>query len=480
MAVSNYIPSKCKYDVRGLENAVYLLASSSLKGIDIDNGEAKITSLSIPPIALNAYNVTISDTEELDERYEFSHSVQFSVNGYANELTIGERYYVIVKTKNGEYLLLNALFPCKVEYTYRLGDGVSRTDFSMLTVSNHPTLPIVGYSFATPHRCGYDYDKISRIRLNEKAYTRRDSECVIYTNTGFKEVYFDNGAEYSESYDGEYVTQSLQFSIPLSSYKSSWHYNLLEFKENKYVAAINSENGVNLFLGTLFGLDVSYEVVGSIDESQVNITMSEITNDSFHSHPYSENECVMLDSSVTWEYTSEYDGYECVSAGVGIYLLQKELDILGNETGRFMVLDGFANKFPNLNIIDTFSDIVYFTTSMCSIFIPKTGGTLPSQITLNEGECSSFTFSASCEWEISGVSSPYIRVTPVSGDFFHNYTFQVCAAKFRWIESGYLCVNGDKYAKQIRQYTYDNVHWTNTGEYRQAYLIEADSPDCNI
>ena len=366
MAVSNYIPSKCKYDVRGLENAVYLLASSSLKGIDIDNGEAKITSLSENPIALEAYNVEISDSEELDERYKFSHSVQFSVNGYANELTIGERYYVIVKTKNGEYLLLNALFPCKVEYTYHLGDGVSRTDFNMLTVSNHPTLPIVGYSFPTPHSCGYAYDKIVKLRLNEKRYTYRTDICVCYTNSdGFKEVYFDDGIEFTESYDGDNVTQTLQFSIPLSTYKSSWHYNMLEFNNNKYTAYINTANGSNYVAGCQFGMTPEYDVEGSSSESSINITMTEVSNDSLLSHSKSDNQCLTYDGRKRWVFTAEYNGYECIENGLGMYILKKETDYIGNETGRFAAMVGFQNQFPQLDIVAGFSELEFFNTRMC-------------------------------------------------------------------------------------------------------------------
>lgn len=53
---------------------------------------------------------------------------------------------------------------------------------------------------------------------------------------------------------------------------------------------------------------------------------------------------------------------------------------------------------------------------------------------------------------------------------------------YRWVDSGrYVCVNGSKYALQIRQKSDDNgVTWTDVSpaEYQRGGLIETDSTDC--
>lgn len=53
---------------------------------------------------------------------------------------------------------------------------------------------------------------------------------------------------------------------------------------------------------------------------------------------------------------------------------------------------------------------------------------------------------------------------------------------YRWTDTGrYVCVNGDKYALQIRQKSEDNgITWTDVEpkEYRRGDLIETDSTDC--
>lgn len=49
---------------------------------------------------------------------------------------------------------------------------------------------------------------------------------------------------------------------------------------------------------------------------------------------------------------------------------------------------------------------------------------------------------------------------------------------YRWVNSGTTCYEGDKYIRIIQQVSYDGINWTNTGQEARGTMIEADSPDC--
>ena len=157
MSVSTYKNNECRYNIDKLEKVVYLINEDDLRNIHIDNGEAYVDSISATPLSLAVYNISLTDTDELDERYKFTHTLTFSMIGYANYKYFKSKYYAIVKTVDGVYWLVNPMFPCKVTYTYTLDANGSHTDFTLATISNHPTLRVHGLDHATPYayECGY-------------------------------------------------------------------------------------------------------------------------------------------------------------------------------------------------------------------------------------------------------------------------------------------------------------------------------------
>ena len=49
---------------------------------------------------------------------------------------------------------------------------------------------------------------------------------------------------------------------------------------------------------------------------------------------------------------------------------------------------------------------------------------------------------------------------------------------YRWVNSGTTCYQGNKYIRIIQQVSYDGINWTNTGQEARGTMIESDSPDC--
>ncbi|MBO7732951.1 MAG: hypothetical protein J6S67_10370, partial [Methanobrevibacter sp.] len=109
--VSNYINNSCKYRLDELQNVVYLISETALRAIEIDVPIAFVSGITETPIALKTTSISLTEDDTLDERYEFTHTLSFTVDGYANYTDFQGRYYAIVKNYEGKYWLINPLFP---------------------------------------------------------------------------------------------------------------------------------------------------------------------------------------------------------------------------------------------------------------------------------------------------------------------------------------------------------------------------------
>ena len=429
MSVSTYRNNECKYNIDKLEKVVYLISEDDLRNIHIDNGEAYVDSISATPLSIAVYNIALSDTDELDERYKFTHTLTFSMNGYANYRDFQGKYFAIVKTIDGVYWLVNPLFPCKVTYTYTLDGGGNHTDFTLSTISNHPTLRVHGLDHSTPYECKYKLCKFDTLSLNEKKYTVNSGSNVRYTNDGFKDiVYNKNSAKFTEEFDGNNIAHRLEFNIKFDDYKSSWHYNLLEFTENRYAAIIKTTCGKYILAGFHFGLQPSYTVTANDETTPDNIQISLVdTYDNGYFIGYVDIPNIIYDDNVGFEYTVEYGGWECVGTNTARYLLKKEVDAFGNPTGRFMCLEGYENYFTEqgLNIVGTFSTTETFANPQCGGAGCMFQSSFPNSFVFNNVACRTYTVLCDSDWSITS-SANHITVSPSAGLANQSYTVQVC------------------------------------------------------
>lgn len=430
MSVSIYKNNECRYNIDKLEKVVYLISEDALRKIHIDDGEAYIDQIVQEPLSLAVYDIVLSDTDELDERYKFTHTLTFSMNGYANYRDFEGKYYAIVKTIDGVYWLVNPMFPCKVTYTYTLDANGSHTDFTLATISNHPTLRIHGINHATPYECGYRYCKFDTLRLNEAKYSLRSSNNIKCTNDGFKDTVFNkNSAIFTETFDGKNVSHSLKFNIKFDDYKSSWHYNLLEFMNNKYAAIIKSSCGKYILTGFNFGLQPSFTVTSNDDFTMDNIQIQLVDshdNGDFIGETYDEIHETQ-ESGSTYQFTLDYDAYECVGVGVAKYILKKEADVLGNPTGNYKCLVGYEERFAFLGdkLVGTFSETQEFPNSSCGGDDCKLQTSFPDSFVFNTSICRQYSLIADTDWSIAS-SNNGITVSPNHGVANKSYTVEVC------------------------------------------------------
>lgn len=459
--VSNYIDNNCKYNLNKLVNVVYLISEYAIKDIRIDNGDAYIASITPTPLELKCYGIKLTENESFDERYKFTHTLTFSVRGYANHNNFQDNYYVIVKDEEGTFWLVNPLFPCKVTYTYNLGYNQDHTDFTMSTVSNHPILEVRNFSVAEAYECdGYWLGGIDKLWLNEKKYTKHVGNNVKYTNDGFKEVDFRKvSGLLTETYDGEKLSHSINFNIGFDNYKSSWHYNLLEFIDNTYASVIKTKNNEYTLCGFSYGMQPSYTI--NADDTKttnsISITLTDAHSDGDTLAFYDEINYEYL-SGKTWEYTKEHNGYECVADGIARYLLMKEIDAFENETGNYKCLAGYENLFTDLNIVGTFDETELFASQDCNGFGECLVYTSLGNITFNDVSCRNFSLRSDGAWSITSSNSG-VTVTPSSGNANTNYTLTVCneieptsAAVEVTLTLNYCYNKNENYTVTVREY----------------------------
>jgi len=307
MIINNYSINTCRYRIDKLDKVVYMVSKESLGKISAS--EYFIDGCA-QALVIKCNSVSLTETTSLDERFQFSHSLTFQVDGYKTEGYFFGRYYAIVKDMDGVYYLVNPEFKMKATYTYTIDSTNEYTEFTLSTISNYPLMRIDNFApwananftsgssiykwvNVTPtsdrnsyicdfiednspckpySRCGLD-----TIMLNERAYTTYCEGDVFYSNTGFKNIeYIKNSATFTETFNGNTISHQLKFSIPYDS--SSWHSFLLDFPHNKYSMVLTTKC-INVGCGFTFGLIPSYSLSGSNSESdRIEITLDGVDN----------------------------------------------------------------------------------------------------------------------------------------------------------------------------------------------------------
>lgn len=437
MAVSNYTPNPCKYRIDQLDNVVYVVNKESIGGIKVDDGEAYIDGIGYYN-AVDCLNVSLTESESLDERYEFLHTVNFSVNGYLHWTELND-YYIMLRDKNNTYWLVNPYFKIQYTYTYVLDGEGNHTDYVVSTKSNYPMLRVKNFNAENVKPCNtYDYCAIDIMAINETAYskyvesynaeTQQYVGKVKYTNDGFKVVkYLKNTCIFTEAFDGKKISHTVRFSISFDDYKSSWHYNLLEFTDNKYAVVLSTKCGMNVATGFGYGLQPSYSVTADDDQSinHIEITLSDLHDTgNLLKLPYELP--FEHDSATTW---NNVDGeYACIDSTTAVYTLRQKFDIFGNPKDEYMCLEGFEDRYTGYNIVGTFSDEQQFYCPQCRAEECTLQTSLPSNITFYNTECKTFTIRSNSDFTISS-NSNYITVSPTSGAANTLYTVAVCNSK---------------------------------------------------
>lgn len=304
--ITNYIPNTCKYNVNNLKKVVHIFSEASNK-VYIDNGEAYVDNLNGTLQAITGTSISFTETTSFNDRFQFVKEVSLTVDGYVNLSALNGKYYVVLEDEHGTYWLVNYDFPSFVTYTYTLEDGTEETVFKFSALSNFPTLKLnISITNAIPCK-SYSLVKVDKLKMLEKRYASiSESAHTVYgySNAVYKTVNFlKNSLVMTEEFDGSNVNTSIAFDVELDEYKSSWHYNLLEYQNNKYVAIVNG----HLACGFEMGLVPSYNAQGNNEvglSDKVTITLNGSSQrGSIWADSWSE---VSLEPQYTWRITKEW------------------------------------------------------------------------------------------------------------------------------------------------------------------------------
>lgn len=408
--VTEYSIDNNNYKLYRLKGTIFLFNDDLLRQISIDKDVTHI-SLQGKPLTVRCDSVEVKEESSLDGRYEFSHSVTFKVQGYDVSL-VGYKW-IGFQDASGECWLLNPMLNPMWTYKYSLDSEGESTTYTVSLVSNFPLLHIVGNErFDDVTRpCGYRMSVPRNLWLNESDYSSKEKDgTILYTNDGFKKIGFiKDTLSLNEEYDGENVTHSLSFNIPFSSYKESFHYNLLEFTDNKYACAVEKSDGTYASCGFSHGLIPSYSISCDTDienADSITITLTDKHNgENFFS--VSDDFSKKYESSTSSEFRINDICLECVGYGVAKFIMKTEVDALGNPTGRYYALRGYEDelKAKGYDIIGTFDDNVNIPYSKC-----KSNGTMEecylntslTDMTFHEkGEQKTFRVQAEGGWRIT-------------------------------------------------------------------------------
>ena len=442
MSVTNYTPglsATCKYNYSKLKDVIYLVSKNHVKNVHIDNGEAYIDGLTELPLRLNGFNISLKEESSLDERYAFSKTVTLSMHGYVNSSIFGDRYYVILESYDGTFWMVNVDFPSRLTYTFNLAKDVYQTDFTLASLSNFPTLKLGSeFEAVSPVCLGFNTYGVRSLRLLEKDLCGLDVDdktVQTYTSKGFQDVEFlGDSCSFQEVFDGDKVTTTISFDIGFDAYKSSWHYSLLEFVQNLYSAIVVPKGNDNTFFaGFNFGLQPSFVVQTQSNDGQSDIITITLIEASSHGSTAAVDWDEEQTTDTRWVYVkwvSTIKCYECIGFGRARYLVQQQVTKNGVPTGNYKVLEGYESYYEGLglNVVDTFTNEEVFNDPSCDGDQCAVITDIPNTIVYTAQTCYTYSYSASCDWEVSGLAS-YMTVTPSNGVADSAYTLSVCNTK---------------------------------------------------
>ena len=419
MSVSDYI-TNYRYKIGKLKDFIYVGDASILNEISIKDNIAHIKS-GIGLDKLNGSNVQLKEQQSTNENLRFTKNVQITIDGYFNATgRIPSNPIVIVENQQGTRFLVNPEFGCEMEYTFTLNSSQCQTVVEFDNISNLPVLEFVGkiINITTFEECKYKLsgvDKFEIINFDNVALNQYTHNITIFGDDAFKQVKFNNGTfTLEEKYKDHLYTDTINFDITLDNYKSSWHYDLVKFLDRNYSAIVTPKGQNNKFyVGFNLGLQPSYQIetsteVGQIDNITITFTESSLGSlidlNSVTSSESTDKSWVGVRSVIT-STGAKYDSYECYGNGIARYLVQAEVDAKDDNTGRYKVLEGYADMFPNLNIVGTFSDTITYNEPNCSGIDSILNTNIPATIYMALGDRKTYDVYSDSDWSVENVSS---------------------------------------------------------------------------
>ena len=426
MSVSNYI-TNYKYKIGKLKDFIYVVNDEIFDKIQITDGCA-IVKEPFKLTKLYGSNVQLKEQQSTNDNLRFTKNVQITIDGYFNAqefLRYKGEPVVIVENQEGTRFLVNPEYAADIEYTFTLNSSQCQTVVEFDNISNLPVLElfdknpsVFDYAEVYGGKCKYKLGGVKDfqvINFDNVALNRYTKHITIFGDDSFKHVQFNDGTfTLEEKYKDHLYTDTINFDITLDNYKSSWHYDLVKFLDRNY-SAIVTPKGLDdkFYVGFNLGLQPSYQIETSTEVGQIdNITIT-LSESSLGSLIDLNRITISESTDKTWvgvrsvitSTDTKYDSYECYGDGIARYLVQAEVNAKGDNTGRYKVLDGYADMFPNLNIVGTFSDTITYNEPNCSGINSILTTNIPATIYMAVGDKNTYKVYSDSDWSLENVSS---------------------------------------------------------------------------
>lgn len=458
MAISEYKPTK-RYDVGMLKPHVLLLpVESTLIDYEIDNGQCRVKGINASTIIkVEGLSASYSSEETLQGRFKFNNTLTLNIMEVVGTPRFVElsqllkgNYYTIFETKMGTRFLQTVDFPVEMTYSYSFNNTMPTANLcalSMRSYSNIPTMmlaPDVKVEVTQNYienDCSYNVGRVNGLRMCnfKNTIVVQDSQgkfSEVKTNgtEEFVDVHFDPSSfNFTETYDDNTFTQTLTFTIPLGDYKYYWHYNLIEFTNNRYVIMFDTECGNVVLSGFDYGFTPTYTLASAESNTAmdtITITMRHRSGTISASNVdggfiIGKDEISLLTPELTYTDAlgNTTNTVVCIDETTGVYTLMAEITSTGNKTGNYYCLEGYEDTYSTLNIIGTYSlddDIGYpikFQSAQCStqqgckFFI-----TPPTSLNFSSvGQSYQYQVNGECDWHLENIPS-WLSILPQNGE----------------------------------------------------------------
>ena len=259
----------------------------------------------------------------------------------------------------------------------------------------------IQYTTLREKPCGYNHSMIKRLRMLETTkgfISTSDNKIDVYMYHDTLKIIDVNPSSlsFTDSFNGDTYEQTLSFEIPLINHQFYFHYNILEYINNRYYCIIETTDGKYIVGGYKSGMFPSY----AIDENNITITLktNAISNNTLIADYISFNE-------IEYNHCVGIDG-ECID-GLWTYKLIQRLELDGSVSNEYYALNGYENDYTDINIVGTYSrfDTVFgikLTNPLYDCFKQCYISGLPSSLIFkNTGETQCFTIESDCDFTYS-------------------------------------------------------------------------------
>ena len=435
MPVNNYLKD-CKYSLNNLDNYIYLYTfNEPILNYITDDGESNATATSIKGSSKRLYcnSVQYQSTSSVDNRFAFDNTLTVTLSEHSKvshysiiQTLLNGNWMVVFKNTDGDAFVVNAEYPVMVSYSYVINDEKSPNNLTITfrALQNIPTVnlktSIAFSSTLCDNYCEYNISRIETLKMIDmnKATIDVDGDGFTLNEKGegnLKTIEFNpTSMSFTDSYDGREFSQTLTFQIPFESYRYYFHYNLLEYLNNRYYALIKTTDDNYILGGFRQGLFPSYTISTADNNNIITITltakyvnysvlgsdsMSITTNDGMFYQPVL-GECV--NQLYTWTLIEQYNAN-------------------GVATNGYYCLNGFEEIYSDYTILGTYNQFdTNFGFKLVDYNIDCSEGckiyNLPTSIQFEtSGETQCYTIDTTCsiiwEWNSEAFDFTFDEIT---------------------------------------------------------------------